>query len=114
MRKLALRFRTALGRLLPTWMHTAMGGQFIIFQGTEEHRPKEEFTGDFEHYPTLLKYRNYSALTKIGWNARIAGNVRGHRTPGDPCAIMLDPKIDRLARDFRPRMKSIFQTGAVL
>lgn len=113
MQKLALRFYTSLDRPLPTWMRTGMGEEFFILRVTEKHRPEETFNGDFELYLTPRNYRKYSALHKFGWNAWIAGDVRGHQTPGEPCTIMLEPNVERLAGQFRECIhNTIAETGA--
>jgi aspartate racemase len=99
--KLALKFYIAVNRPLPTWMRTGMGEEFFILRVTEKHRPEEKFKGDFELYLTPRNYRKYSTLHQFGWNAWIAGDVRGHQTPGEPCTIMLEPNVERLAGQFR-------------
>ncbi len=111
--KIALGFYNATGRPLPNWMRTGMGEEFFILQVTEKHRPEEKFKGDFKLYLTPLNYRKYSALPKCGWNAWIAGSVSAHQTPGEPCTIMLEPNVARLAGHFREQMHNLTaQAGA--
>lgn len=111
--KIALGFYHAIERPLPNWMRTGMGEEFFILQVTANHRPEEKFKGDFELYLTPRNYRKYSALPKCGWNAWIAGAVHAHQTPGEPCTIMLEPNVARLAGHFRQQIHNVMaQAGA--
>lgn len=103
----AVKLHRRLKRPLPIWLRTGMAEEYFILQVTKKHEPSEKYAGDFDLFLTPHYYQKYGLLEKYGWSKWIAGEVRAHPTPGDPCSIMLDPNVEHLAVQFRTRLSDL-------
>jgi aspartate racemase len=98
--KLAIEAHFALGRPLPVRLRTGMGEEYFINSVTRGHIPATRYQGPLDLFLTPQYARKYAAVEAFGWNAWVAGEVRLHEVPGEPCTIMLPPNVDVLARRF--------------
>lgn len=103
----AVKLHRHLKRPLPIWLRTGMAEEYFILQVTKKHEPNEKYAGDFDLFLTPHYYQKYGLLEKYGWSKWVAGEVRAHPTPGDPCTIMLDPNVEHLALKFRTRLSDL-------
>ncbi len=107
--KLVLAVYVRAGWRLPSWMRSGMGEELFIQRATRGYVPSEAYRGDLELFLTPALYRKFAQLDCFGWGAWIAGRIRDHKVPGEPCDIMLSPNVEQLAVEFSGALEKATQ-----
>jgi len=109
--KIGYRAATAIGRPVPMWMRTGIFEEFCILRATDRHEPTGKYSGNLELFLTPDRHQNVSKYPRFSWEDFVSGEVEARLTPGDPCSIMIDPNVDRLAVSLNEQLEPDLGTG---
>lgn len=111
--KAVMAYYERVGKPVPPRFRQGIFEEFFILRANAEHQPQGTYTGPFELYLSTDRYNHMAQFSDWSWGTLVDGPIRVEQVPGDPCTIMLDPNVDKLATHLRQRLEETYREQGV-